>query len=88
MERQTISHIIKARLCPRMDADYFAVENEKKLHEMVSYLRDDWGHVEYREIVNRDNVLEGILRLCSLGSKARRANLQAYYNAQPEMKGA
>jgi len=88
LTKPMISHIIRARIASWMDPKYFAVTSRQELNEMVSFLRDDWDEIEWREIVNRDMELEEELRHCALGTEKRRLNLWAYFNDQPEMKGA
>ena len=85
MEQQKIRFIIKATATPTSRPDYYAAADESSLNELASFLRDDWHRVEWREVTDRNDQLEGFLRKCSLGSERRRVNLQTYYNMQ---KGA
>ena len=85
MEQQKIRFIIKATATPTSKPDYYAVADVSSLREMASFLRDDWDRVEWREVTDRNDQLEGFLRKCPLGSERRRVNLQTYYNMQ---KGA
>ena len=82
MKRERIAYIIKATATKLSRPDYFEAESERKLWDLIRFLEDDWESVEYKEIKKRDSMLEGIISRCSLGSKAQRENLQAYYNAQ------
>lgn len=81
MKQAEIKYIIKASVSKQARPEYFAVDSDQFLCEMVHEL-EDWHRVQVKEVVKKDNMLEGILRRCALGSASRRENLQIYYNAQ------
>lgn len=75
-----MKYIIKAYASKLANPDYFDTDDSQK---MIEYLKNTgWIWIECREVKKHDRQLEGIIKRCSLGSKARRSNLRALYNFQ------
>lgn len=75
-----MKYIVKAYASKLARPDYFKTDNAVETVEMLKQM--GWIWIEVREIVKRDNQIEGVLKRCRFGSQAERANLQAYYNYQ------
>ena len=77
-----MKYIIKANASCLANADYFPVDDNNKDAMIKNLEETGWKWIECREIVKHDKQLEGVIKRCSLGSKAQRLNLQALFNYQ------